>query len=146
MGQAKIRSEEIKALKSKGKNKKNDACDVINLIAVKHLKGGGKQVAVLDYRATSINKSKDQLLYEICNHEWSGDGMFNKITNYFSITNNYNIFKMMGVYGFVVNFYERDADYGGAYSCREIIAIKDKESFDSEVKQVLNGSSFIFSM
>ena len=146
MGQAKIRSEEIKALKSKNANKSANVGDQINLIAVKHLRGGGKQVAVIDYSVSDFNKSKDQLLHEICNQEWGGENIFKKITNYFSLTANYHIYKMMGMHGFIINFYESDDDYGGAYSCRQIIAINEKESFDREVKNVFDGSSFVFTI
>jgi hypothetical protein len=146
MGQAKIRSEEIKALKLKNANKSENIGDKINLIAIKHLRNGGKQVAFIDYSVSNFNKSKDQLLYEICNHEWGGEKFFKKITNYFSLTSNYHIYKMMGMHGFIVNFYESDNDYGGAYSCRQIIAINDKESFDREVKKVFDGSSFVFTI
>ena len=140
MGQAKIRSEEIKALKSKNSNNNVNVGDQINLIAIKHLKGGGKQVAVLDDCVGDFNQSKDQLLKEICTQEWGGESMFKKIANYFSLTENYNIYKMMGMHGFIVNFYESDADYGGAYSCRKIIAIRDDVSFDRVMKQMINGN------
>ena len=144
MGQAKIRSEEIKALKSKNANKNVNFGDQINLIAIKHLKGGSKQVAVLDDYVGDFNQSKDQLLYEICNQDWGGKNVIKKITNYFSLTANYNIYKMMGMHGFIINFHESDADYGGAYSCRQIIAINEKESFDRMVEKVVIESSFIF--
>lgn len=144
MGQAKIRSEEIKALKSKNANKNVNVGDQINLIAIKHLKGGSKQVAVLDDYVADFNQSKDQLLYEICNQDWGGKNVIKKITNYFSLTANYNIYKMMGMHGFIINFHESDADYGGAYSCRQIIAINEKESFDRMVEKVVIESSFIF--
>lgn len=140
MGQAKIRSEEIKALKLKNAVKCENAGDYINLIAVKHLKAGGRNIAIINEHVTNFEKSKDQLLKDICTKEWGGDSMFKNIVNYFSLTSNYQIHKIMGMYGFVVNFHESDEEYGGVYSCRQIIAIRDKESFVSAIKEFANGN------
>ena len=140
MGQAKIRSEEIKALKSKSANAGECVGDHVKLIAVKYLKSGGKHFSVINDRVTNFNKSKDQLLKDICTKEWGGESMFKKIANYFSLTLNYQIFKMMGMYGFVINFYESDNDYGGAYSCRNIIAIRNENSFACVMRQMINGN------
>lgn len=136
MGQAKIRSEEIKALKSKSASNCKSVGDRIKLIAVKHRRGGGRDIAILDNFVTNFSKSKDQLLKDICTQEWEGVGRFENIINYFSLTSNYQIYKMMGMHGFIVNFYECDDDYGGAYSCRQIIAIIDKDSFNDAIKSL----------
>lgn len=138
MGQAKIRSEEINALKSKNANAGECDGDQVKLIAVKNLKNGGKHIAIINDTVNNFSKSKDQLLKEICTQEWGGESMFKKIANYFSLTSNYQIYKMMGMYGFVVNFYESDDDYGGAYSCRKIVAFRDDVSFDRVMKQLIN--------
>lgn len=135
MGQAKIRSEVIKALKAKNANSKASIGNKINLIAIKNCKDGSKQFTMINFNVINCDKSKDQLLFDICNKDWKSHSMHQKITNYFSLTSNYKILKFMGLYGFVVNFYEQDNDYGGAYSCREIFGIRDKDSYDNTLKE-----------
>lgn len=131
MGQAKIRREEINALKAKSTFSKGNVGDQIYLIAIKHCKNGVRNIAVIDLKVTVCDRSRDQLLHDICTQSWGERSLFQKIANYMSMSSNYQLFKTMGVYGYAINFYESDRDFDGAYSCREITAISTKESFDA---------------
>jgi|GEM_PF-3033297 hypothetical protein len=143
MGQAKIRREEIKALKAKKNCAQSNIGNQINLIAIKHCKNGNKTIAVIDLQVSDCKKSRDQLLKEICTQEWKNLSNFQKITNYFSMSSNYQLYKILGMYGFAINFYECDQDFYGAYSCREIVAIRTKDSFDLMVKSEIENSNVV---
>jgi hypothetical protein len=47
------------------------------------------------------------------------------------MTEGYKIMKMLDGYGLVIHFYESDIDYPQTYSCREVMTVKDKKSFDN---------------
>lgn len=143
MGQAKIRRDEIKVLKATKNCSQSNLGDQINLIAIKHYKNGNKTVGIIDMKISDCKKSRDQLLKEICTQEWSDRSIFQKITNYFSKSPNYQKYKIFG-YGFSINFYECDPDFGGAYSCRQIIAIMSKDLFDLMVKSEIKNSNVVF--
>jgi hypothetical protein len=139
MGQAKVRSEEIKVLKSSGSKSRSVARGKVNLIAIKHRRDGQTEIVSFSLRPTSFSESKSQLLYEICNEEWRVNSMQQKIANYFSLTDSFSISKLFGAYGSIINFYESDFEFAATYSCRGVVIVNDRDSFQREVYKISCG-------
>ena len=135
MGQAKVRSEEIKAIKAKNEFNNVNVGEEINLIAIKHCANGWKHTVKLNMSITGGERSRDQLLKEICTQDWVKNSIHQKIVNYTAMTSTYQTCKMLGGYGLVVNFYEHDDEYHGAYSCREIIVVRSQDIFEKIIDE-----------
>jgi hypothetical protein len=134
MGQAKLRKDEISLLKTN---------NCMKIIAVKHLKDGSNIVLTLNKEVMNRYESKDILLNKICLSSWFDNLPLNEINQYVALTDGYKIAKLFNSYAVALHFYESDRDMPSTYSCRDIVAINNKESFNELLMQYVSCSGYL---
>ena len=123
MGQAKARKSEIAVLKAQTPS--------LNILAIRHLKNGQSEFCSFTVQNPSTSLTRDQLLNQICVNEWLHNPPVNEIAAYLMKTDAYqSIKRMINAFGYVINFYELDTANSPAYSCREIMAARNKEDWN----------------
>jgi len=138
MGQAKMRRDEINLLKSVTKEVSSAMGEFVKLIAVKYHRNGTISVMNVNMDVKRNLLNKDSLLKMICTKKWGSKEQAQNVIDYFSMTNTFDIYKMVGAYGAAINFYESDPVRNDAYSCRQIICIKSEDSFFNLLTEYAN--------